>query len=221
MVDQAALAAHLDIVLTDATIRGAVGKPVPRQGSRQLRPAGRPPYHHRDRPAERFRPELDGDPVRAGQVLTPNRPLLVRRDARDVPEPSLNTPDPNVVVCRRLDILPVEIVVRDYLTGTTGTSIWPMYRAGRRESTASAFPTACARTRSCPRRSSRRPRKASTGGTDRARYAGRDHRARAAAHPSSIGRTCLYAGLSSVRARPRDRRGTRPDPRRHEIRVRL
>jgi phosphoribosylaminoimidazole-succinocarboxamide synthase len=41
-------------------------------------------------------------------------------------------PDPNVLVCRRLDILPVEIVVRDYLAGSTATSIWPMYRAGRR-----------------------------------------------------------------------------------------
>jgi phosphoribosylaminoimidazole-succinocarboxamide synthase len=29
-------------------------------------------------------------------------------------------------------MLPVEVVVRDYLAGTTATSIWPMYRAGRR-----------------------------------------------------------------------------------------
>jgi phosphoribosylaminoimidazole-succinocarboxamide synthase len=37
------------------------------------------------------------------------------------------------VICRRLTIMPVEIVVRDYLAGTTGTSIWPMYKAGKRE----------------------------------------------------------------------------------------
>src|SRR5207237_8047063 len=49
-------------------------------------------------------------------------------------------PDPNVLVCRRLDILPVEIVVRDYLTGTTGTSIWPMYKSGRREIYGIRFP---------------------------------------------------------------------------------
>src|SRR5687767_3995778 len=36
-------------------------------------------------------------------------------------------PDPNVVVAKKLKIMPVEIVVRDYLTGSTGTSIWPMY----------------------------------------------------------------------------------------------
>lgn len=41
-------------------------------------------------------------------------------------------PDPNVLVCRRLKIMPVEVVVRDYLAGTTSTSIWSMYKAGQR-----------------------------------------------------------------------------------------
>jgi len=41
-------------------------------------------------------------------------------------------PDPNVLVAKRLDMLPVEVVVRDYLTGSTSTSIWPMYAAGER-----------------------------------------------------------------------------------------
>ena len=49
-------------------------------------------------------------------------------------------PDPNVVVCARLDILPVEIVVRDYLAGTTATSVWSMYRQGRREMYGLRFP---------------------------------------------------------------------------------
>jgi phosphoribosylaminoimidazole-succinocarboxamide synthase len=52
----------------------------------------------------------------------------------------LDYPDPNVLVCRRVRIMPVEIVVRDYLTGTTATSIWPMYRAGRRMIYGIAFP---------------------------------------------------------------------------------
>jgi phosphoribosylaminoimidazole-succinocarboxamide synthase len=30
------------------------------------------------------------------------------------------TPDPNVVIGRRLTIMPVEIVVRDYMTGING-----------------------------------------------------------------------------------------------------
>ncbi len=42
-------------------------------------------------------------------------------------------PDPNVLLARRLTILPVEIVVRGYLAGTTGTSILTLYNQGRRE----------------------------------------------------------------------------------------
>src|SRR5438477_8136955 len=33
----------------------------------------------------------------------------------------IDYPDPNVLLCRRLDIMKVEIVVRDYLAGTTST----------------------------------------------------------------------------------------------------
>ncbi len=42
-------------------------------------------------------------------------------------------PDPNVVIGRRLTILPVEVVVRGYLAGTTSTSILTQYKAGARE----------------------------------------------------------------------------------------
>jgi phosphoribosylaminoimidazole-succinocarboxamide synthase len=42
-------------------------------------------------------------------------------------------PDPNVLVCKRLSMMPVEIVVRDYLAGTTSTSILQMYKKGARE----------------------------------------------------------------------------------------
>jgi phosphoribosylaminoimidazole-succinocarboxamide synthase len=45
---------------------------------------------------------------------------------------ALAYPDPNVVVARRLDILPVEMVVRGYLAGTTGTSVLTLYKAGQR-----------------------------------------------------------------------------------------
>ena len=43
-------------------------------------------------------------------------------------------------MCRRLDILPVEVVVRDYLAGTTATSVWSMYKAGRRDIYGQRFP---------------------------------------------------------------------------------
>ena len=86
---------------------------------------------------------------------------------RDIcPNHVLDYPDPNVVVGRRLDILPVEIVVRGYLAGTTGTSILTLYKEGeRRDVRACACPTACATTRACRSRSSRRPARRSTAGT--------------------------------------------------------
>jgi phosphoribosylaminoimidazole-succinocarboxamide synthase len=75
-----------------------------------------------------------------GQVLT----QIARywfENTRDIcPNHVIDYPDPNVVVCRRLDIMPVEIVVRDYLAGTTSTSILSMYRAGRRDMYGHRFP---------------------------------------------------------------------------------
>lgn len=68
-----------------------------------------------------------------GQVLTQTARFWFEATGDICPNHVLGYPDPNVVVARRLDILPVEIVVRGYLAGTTATSILTMYRAGRRE----------------------------------------------------------------------------------------
>ncbi|MDE2487791.1 MAG: phosphoribosylaminoimidazolesuccinocarboxamide synthase [Alphaproteobacteria bacterium] len=68
-----------------------------------------------------------------GQVLTQTARYWFDRTADICPNHVLDYPDPNVVVGRRLTILPVEIVVRDYLAGTTGTSILTLYNQGRRE----------------------------------------------------------------------------------------
>lgn len=68
-----------------------------------------------------------------GQVLTETARYWFEATRDICPNHVLDYPDPNVVIGRRLDILPVEIVVRDYLAGTTGTSILTMYKAGKRE----------------------------------------------------------------------------------------
>ena len=68
-----------------------------------------------------------------GQVLTQTARFWFEATRGICPNHIEAYPDPNVTVCRRLSILPVEIVVRGYLTGTTKTSIWPMYRAGQRQ----------------------------------------------------------------------------------------
>ena len=75
-------------------------------------------------------------------------------------------PDPNVAVCKRLKIMPVEIVVRGYLTGTTNTSIWPMYRAGRREMYGIRFPEGLRENQALARPVITPTTKASEGGHD-------------------------------------------------------
>ncbi len=67
-----------------------------------------------------------------GQVLTQTARFWFEATADLCPNHVLAYPDPNVVLGQRLDILPVEIVVRGYLAGTTGTSILPLYKSGAR-----------------------------------------------------------------------------------------
>ncbi len=67
-----------------------------------------------------------------GQVLTQTARFWFEATADLCANHVLDYPDPNVVVGRRLEMLPVEMVVRDYLTGSTETSIWPMYERGER-----------------------------------------------------------------------------------------
>jgi phosphoribosylaminoimidazole-succinocarboxamide synthase len=67
-----------------------------------------------------------------GQVLTQMARWWFERTADICPNHALDYPDPNVVVGRRLEILPVEVIVRGYLAGTTDTSVLTLYRKGQR-----------------------------------------------------------------------------------------
>lgn len=75
-----------------------------------------------------------------GQVLTQLARWWFDRTADLCPNHVLAYPDPNVVIGKRLDILPVEIVVRGYLAGTTSTSILTRYKAGQRQMYGHALP---------------------------------------------------------------------------------
>lgn len=75
-----------------------------------------------------------------GQVLTQIARYWFNETRLICPNHIEAFPDPNVTLCKRLTILPIEIVVRGYMTGTTNTSIWPMYKAGQREMYGIRFP---------------------------------------------------------------------------------
>ncbi|WP_414471619.1 phosphoribosylaminoimidazolesuccinocarboxamide synthase [Microvirga sp. M2] len=131
MVDQAALGAYAGYVLEDATI-----PELPNHYRGKVRdnydlPDGRRIIIASDR-ISAFDRNLAAIPLK-GQVLTQTARFWFEQTADLCPNHIIEYPDPNVAVCKTLTILPVEIVVRDYLAGTTGTSILSLYKQGARE----------------------------------------------------------------------------------------
>ena len=68
-----------------------------------------------------------------GQVLNQLSALWFQQTADIVPNHLLSLPDPNAAVVRECQALPVEIIVRGYITGVTTTSLWYHYSRGVRE----------------------------------------------------------------------------------------
>ncbi len=52
----------------------------------------------------------------------------------------LSVPDPNVMIVKNCTLIPIEMVVRGYITGVTDTSIWGSYEKGEREIYGIKFP---------------------------------------------------------------------------------
>ncbi|MEO6014660.1 MAG: phosphoribosylaminoimidazolesuccinocarboxamide synthase [Devosia sp.] len=75
-----------------------------------------------------------------GQVLTQTARYWFDETADICPNHVISYPDPNVVLVKDLDMLPIEVVVRSYLTGSTNTSIWTMYDRGERVLYGHEFP---------------------------------------------------------------------------------
>lgn len=67
-----------------------------------------------------------------GQVLNQLAAFWFERTGGIAPNHVLAIPDPNVTVARECRILPVEFVVRGYLSGGSPTSIWTAYARGER-----------------------------------------------------------------------------------------
>lgn len=68
-----------------------------------------------------------------GQVLNQISNWWFGQISDIMPNHVVDTPDPNVTVVKELTMLPVEIVVRGYLTGSSKTSAWTNYAKGVRD----------------------------------------------------------------------------------------
>ena len=86
-----------------------------------------------------------------GQVLTQTAKYWFDATADICPNHVINYPDPNVAMVKDLQMLPIEMVVRDYMTGSTETSIWPMYERGERNLYGHEFPDGLSKNQKLPK----------------------------------------------------------------------
>lgn len=138
MIDTAKLAPYAGNILTDATM-----PELPRHYRGKVRdnydlPDGRRILVATDR-LSAFDRILTAIPLK-GQVLTQIARHWFEATRDITPNHVIDYPDPNVVVCKHLTIMPVEVVVRDYLAGTTSTAIWTLYKKGARTLYGLRFP---------------------------------------------------------------------------------
>lgn len=63
----------------------------------------------------------------------------------------ISVPDPNVMIIESAKVIPIEMVVRGYITGVTGTSIWGSYKAGERVIYGIKFPEGLRKNQKLPR----------------------------------------------------------------------
>jgi phosphoribosylaminoimidazole-succinocarboxamide synthase len=68
-----------------------------------------------------------------GQVLNQLSMWWFEHTRDIVANHAISTPDPNVLIAREATPLPVEVIVRGYITGVTSTSLWKRYADGARQ----------------------------------------------------------------------------------------
>mgnify|MGYP001560054520 CR=1 FL=1 len=67
-----------------------------------------------------------------GAVLNQLAAFWFEKTKHIVPNHVISVPDPNVTVAHNLEPIPVEMVVRGFITGVTDTSLWGSYEKGER-----------------------------------------------------------------------------------------
>jgi phosphoribosylaminoimidazole-succinocarboxamide synthase len=75
-----------------------------------------------------------------GQVLTELSAFWFMQTADVIGNHLISLPHPNVTVAYECEALPVEVIVRGYITGVTATALWYRYSLGEREIYGYNFP---------------------------------------------------------------------------------
>jgi len=85
-----------------------------------------------------------------GQVLNQLSMWWFQNTADIVPNHAISEPDPNVLVALEATPLPVEVIVRGYITGVTDTALWTQYARGDRTIYGHHFPDGLAKNTPLP-----------------------------------------------------------------------
>jgi phosphoribosylaminoimidazole-succinocarboxamide synthase len=75
-----------------------------------------------------------------GQVLNLTSAWWFEETESIVPNHVIALPDPNVIIAKKCKVLPIEFVVRGYISGSTSTSLWTQYNNGVRNYCGVDFP---------------------------------------------------------------------------------
>ena len=67
-----------------------------------------------------------------GQVLNLTSSWWFEQTKHIIPNQVLSVPDPNVTIAKKCKVFPIEFVVRGFITGSTSTSLWTVYKNGDR-----------------------------------------------------------------------------------------
>ena len=75
-----------------------------------------------------------------GQVLNQTSAWWFKKTEHIIANHLVEMPDPNVIIAKKCKVIPIEFVVRGYITGSTSTSLWTVYNNGDREYCGNALP---------------------------------------------------------------------------------
>ncbi|MBI3485686.1 phosphoribosylaminoimidazolesuccinocarboxamide synthase [Candidatus Daviesbacteria bacterium] len=86
-----------------------------------------------------------------GAVLNQLSAYWFNSTKKIIPNHIIDVPDPNVSVVKNAKLVPIEMVVRGYITGVTDTSIWGSYEKGERVIYGIKFPDGLKKNQKLPK----------------------------------------------------------------------
>lgn len=85
-----------------------------------------------------------------GQVLNQLSAWWFKNTADIIPNHLESMPDPNVSIVTRVEPIPVEVIVRGFITGVTSTALWYRYSLGERNIYGYTFPEGLTKNQQLP-----------------------------------------------------------------------